>query len=248
MFVAEDENGNRIYATLDTDRDKGYYCPVCRSGVRLRSYKVENQNAPHFAHVSLQECADDYTNDMSEWHRNWQELFPKGNREVVIEHPETGEKHRADVLCYGTVIEFQHSPISETEFWRRNQFYTSVGYRVVWVFDVIDLYNGFDTVKRMDCVSEWHNKYGSGGKYRWKYPWRFLEGFIPQDESKIDIFFQIVPLGDNPKEVQADCCIEKVTWINTEYRTIWGWFHTSYEVINYFELLQWLKKRWLREK
>lgn len=243
MFVARDESGNSIYATSETVKDVKYFCPVCGGEVRLRAGKL---NVPHFAHVELQGCLDDFSSDMSEWHRSWQMLFPQRNREVVITHE--GESHRADVLCYGTVIEFQHSPISESEFWKRNEFYTAAGYRVVWIFDVIDLYDSLFSDARMKCIAEYHNRFGDGGKYKWNHPWRFLGGFMPQDEKEIDVFFQIVPAGNNPKDEEADCCMERVTWVNPDYKTLWGYFHTSYEVTNYSELLNWLKRRWERNK
>lgn len=237
MFVAENEFGKRIYATEFISKEECYFCPVCKGIVKLRAGSV---NMPHFAHISLEQCQDDFASDMSEWHREWQMLFPEKNREVIITH--NGETHRADILCYGTVIEFQHSPISETEFWRRNEFYTEAGYRVVWIFDVIDIYSGFGTDERLSCIGDWDNAWGNGAKYKWKYPWRFLGGFIPQDEKKIDIFIQIVPVGDDPKGEDADCCLERVTWVNPYCKTIWSYFHTSYEVMNYSELLDWLIK------
>ena len=186
MFVAQNELGQKVYATETLPKDDKYYCPLCKKEVRLRAGSI---NVPHFAHINSQDC-DDFSSDMSEWHREWQSLFPKGNREYIIEHHD--EKHRADVCCYSTVIEFQHSPISEEEFWRRNEFYTAAGYKVVWIFDMIDLYDGYDSSGRLYHVDEWSNKYGNGGKYQWKYPFRFLGGFMPQDEKNIAIFFQIV--------------------------------------------------------
>lgn len=245
MFVAIDENNNRIFASVNADGKKKYYCPVCQGEVRLRSYKEENLNVPHFAHINS--CTDDFSTDMSEWHRAWQELFPKGNREVVVTHGE--EKHRADVLCYGTVIEFQHSPISEHEFWRRNNFYTSAGYKVVWIFDVRELFDAYDSSGRMYITGEWDNNFDFGEAYKWKHPWRFLREFIPQDEKDISIFFQIVEFGENPKEHEI-CYMEKVVWINTFYKPRWGLFRTSLNnnPADYLELLHWLKKRWEKEK
>ena len=71
---------------------------------------------------------------MSEWHRAWQNCFPKECREVVVQSG--GIKHRADVLINKkTVIEFQHSPITAEEIAERNRFYTECGLKVVWVFD-----------------------------------------------------------------------------------------------------------------
>ena len=143
------------------------------------------------------------------------------------------------MLCYGTVIEFQHSPISETEFQRRNQFYIGAGYKLVWIFNLIDVVEN----KRMWCEEEWRNHGDNGGKFIWNYPWRFLNSFLPQDEKNIDVFFQVVPFGKNPKDPEEVYYMEKVIWVNEYYKTMWGKFRTSYKTTNYAELLDWLKKR-----
>lgn len=232
MFVALNEVRKRIFAQKDLPTDVPYYCPVCGGSVRLRAGST---NAPHFAHITV--CTDDFTHDMSDWHREWQELFPEANREIVIEH--NGEVHRADVLCYGTVIEFQHSPISEAEFQRRNKFYTAAGYKLIWIFDLIEAVDN----KRMWCENDWESRWDSGGKFNWNYPWRFLNSFLPQDEKNIDVFFQIVPFGKNPKDPEEVCYMEKIVWVNADYKTLWGKFRTSVKVTNYAELLAWLQKR-----
>lgn len=246
MFIALNDDGNRVYASALLDKNANWYCPVCHSRVRLRVGHGEHGNTTHFAHIDLAEC-DDFTSDMSEWHRDWQLLFPKGNREVVIKH--NYESHRADVLCYGTVIEFQHSPISEDEFWRRNNFYTSAGYKIVWIFDVIEIYDGIgnDSTARLLYDDEWSGEWDNGSQYIWKYPWRFLGGFFPQKEKNIDIFIQIVPFKGNAKDVE-NFYIEKVVWVNPNYNTMWGRFRTTHRVGNYVELLKWLKYRWLKNK
>ena len=232
MFVALSDAKERIFARRDLPTDVPYTCPICNGSVRLRP---GSSNAPHFAHITA--CIDDYTYDMSDWHREWQELFPKGNREVVIAC--NGEVHRADVLCYGTVIEFQHSPISELEFRRRNRFYTNAGYKLIWIFDLIEVVDS----KRMWCDDEWENRWDNGGKFIWNYPWRFLNGFLPQDEKNIDVFFQTVPFGTDPKDPEEVCYMEKVVWVNPNHKTLWGRFRTSLKVTNYAELLEWLPKR-----
>lgn len=233
MFVAINEAEERVFAQKSLPRDVQYSCPVCGGAVRLRA---GDNNVAHFAHIHA--CTDTFTHDMSEWHKAWQMMFPLKNREVVITHG--NETHRADVLCYGTVIEFQHSPISESEFQRRNEFYTSAGYKVVWIFDAIDLYS---VDGRISYIDEWQNRWDNGAKFTWKHPWRFLSGFMPQDEKSVDIFFQLMPFGNDPKSEEADSYMEKVVWVNTNYKTLWGWFHTSYTATNYADLLAWLKER-----
>lgn len=243
MFVATNQFGKRVFAHKDLSRDTAYYCPICNSEVRLRA---GDHNEPHFAHIHS--CTDDFTYDMSEWHRTWQELFPLKNREVVIRYG--NEVHRADVLCYGTVIEFQHSPISEDEFTRRNNFYTAAGYKVVWIFDTTDLTGGtiWGDSGRMQLIDEWHKPWGDGGKYRWKNPMRCLRNFLPQEEKQIDIFIAFGELGDEPKKLEADACMERVTWVNPNFEPAWGQFHTSYQCCNYAEFLNWLEARWKKTK
>lgn len=236
MFVAIDENGNRVMAE-DAKHEPEYFCPICHGKVRLKAGSV---NATHFAHVNLVDC-DDFTSDMSEWHRYWQSLFPEKNREVIVTNDK--ETHRADVLCYGTVVEFQHSPISEDEFWWRNNFYRSSGYKVVWIFDLIEAVNQ----GRMRHYDEWHEEGDSGGKFKWLYPYRFLRGFYPQDEKDITIFFQLSAFREDFED-DEDGYMEKVIWVRPDGGTPWGRFVTSSYPFNRTELLEWLKERWLKEK
>ena len=60
---------------------------------------------------------------MSDWHYDWQNQFPVDNQEIVF--TKDNKIHRADVFINNTVIEFQHSPITEAEFNDRNNFYKS---------------------------------------------------------------------------------------------------------------------------
>lgn len=131
MFIAHDENHN-IIPIENATRGNHYFCPTCGEHLIV---KAENSLAvhKHFAHRKGTQCTDDWNYDMSEWHRAWQAKFPIECREVVKE--KDGVKHRADVLINQTVIEFQHSPITSEEIAKRNDFYRSLGYQVVWVFD-----------------------------------------------------------------------------------------------------------------
>lgn len=133
MFIANDKNGERI-SIENAIKTNEYVCPICGEPLII---KAENSRAvtKHFAHKKGTQC-DGWSHDKSEWHRAWQEKFPKQCREVVLEN--NGIKHRADVLINNTVIEFQHSSISHEEILERNNFYRSLGYNVVWVFDAID--------------------------------------------------------------------------------------------------------------
>lgn len=153
MFFALNNDGNRVYSYQAGNGT--YFCPVCGEKVVLRDGGI---NSPHFAHLPSKECLDGWHYDMSEWHLKMQNCFSNKHREVIVS--KNGVSHRADVLKDGVVIEFQHSSISEEEFWDRNDFYFSCGYRVAWVFDVteqmqnksIDFSNNDD-----DCSFSWKN-------------------------------------------------------------------------------------------
>ncbi|MCI6582540.1 MAG: hypothetical protein MSH15_11270 [Oscillospiraceae bacterium] len=150
MFKAVDINGNEV--SIDkSDDNVQYYCPICKSKLKQRAKKSENI-AAHFAHISKSNC-DTFTHDMSEWHKNWQSIFPLKNREVSL--PFDNPCHRADVLAYGYVIEFQHSPISSEEFNVRNNFYTSIGKKVIWIFDLSEKYdNGLITMIKPQYIHD----------------------------------------------------------------------------------------------
>lgn len=134
MFVAKDKEGNRV-TIEEALRGGEYFCPLCGGRIIVKA-KGSEAVSEHFAHKNKVECDSwrSVANVMSEWHRAWQNCFPKECREVVVQSG--GVKHIADVLINNdTVIEFQHSPITAEEIAERNRFYTECGYKVVWVFD-----------------------------------------------------------------------------------------------------------------
>lgn len=149
MFIALDVNGNRI-SIENATKDSQYFCPICGEPLTIRATNSLAVKT-HFAHKRGTICYDDWTHDMSEWHLSWQQRFPEQYREVVIE--KNGIKHRADICIGNTVIEFQHSPITREEIAKRNLFYISCGYQVVWVFDATDkIINRIeDSIDPMKC-------------------------------------------------------------------------------------------------
>ncbi|MCH5351650.1 MAG: hypothetical protein J1F39_06765 [Clostridiales bacterium] len=132
MFIALDSEGQRI-SIDDAVKGKLFFCEECGTPL-LVCAKDSQCKRPYFAHKRRADCWYDYKNCMSDWHREWQEKFPVECREVVVKN-EYGIKHRADIFINNTVIEFQHSPIAAEEIEKRNSFYISCGYNVVWVFD-----------------------------------------------------------------------------------------------------------------
>lgn len=193
MYISMDERNERVFIE-NAVRGNLYFCPICHGRLTLKMGKVR---ADHFAHMQGTECLDSWAAkyDMSDWHKEWQEQFPEENREVVIEYG--GVKHRADILIGNTVVEFQHSRMSNEEFWERNKFYTDAGYDLVWLFDLIEEF-------RMGRVAE---NGDSGCQYRWYYSWHTFDDFVPKNNKKIKVFFQF---GDDLSE--GNYGIESLVW------------------------------------
>lgn len=184
MLFANDFNDNRVHID-DTHSNQEYYCPYCGAPLVTKKGDIRQH---HFAHKPSHVCSDTWANggshgyDISPWHNEWQSLFPKVNQEVKLCLGET--KHRADVLIDRTVIEFQHSIMPVKAFDDRNNFYFNLGYKVVWLFDMSDLYeNGQLTYKPTD----------NGLVFTWRNPKKAFNSYDIQSGC-IDLFIQ---LGDD---------------------------------------------------
>ena len=68
---------------------------------------------------------------MSQWHKDWQNMFE--TTEVTVDCH--GRNRRADVMIADLCVEFQHSRITSEEVCARNQDWSSVGKKVIWVVD-----------------------------------------------------------------------------------------------------------------
>lgn len=206
MRYGLDKNGKRV--SIDaTNENEDYFCPVCGEKLVLKKGKV---NVHHFAHWPDSQCTDSWHYDMSDWHRIWQERFPEETREVVKE--KNGIKHRADVLIEDKqiVIEFQKSPLTADEFNDRNNFYNSLGYKVIWVFDLTDQYEN-------NSIFNYE-----GNLYKWVRPKRTFDYFVPKDNKNVELFFQIqLPAEENPTIIHINKSLEQGYWVqyhgNEEY-------------------------------
>lgn len=192
-FAVNSEN-QRIHA-IAAHKEQEYFCPICHGRVTPRQGEI---NAWHFAHQST--CTDAWSYDMSEWHRAWQERFPEEQREVVVKH--NGESHRADILTGNYVIEFQHSKISSSEFEERNEFYTGAGYKVIWVFDELEVYQTEQIIDSDDGINE----------YIWKYPNRSISSVIPQRSTDVAIVLHLLEADDDGPDY-----LVKIEWAILEY-------------------------------
>ncbi len=220
MQFATNEKGNRVFIE-DAERHLNYYCPCCGSKLVIKMGEIK---CHHFAHEPNSLCKDSWHYDMTEWHINWQNHFPKDCQEIVKER--NGIKHRADVLLENEkiVYEFQHSSLTSDEFDDRNDFYNSLGYQVIWVFDVEDSY----------C---------SGLIYNYKsnlWSWdRTKRTFDNRDckNNKVDLFLQL----DND-----DPTLIKVTWnVDGGLRRFAtdGKEYDDYSVVHFYD-----KKEQIKEK
>ncbi len=177
MFYAVDEDGKRVHID-STQKTHKYFCPLCEAELIERKGK---KRAHHFAHKG-NTCTDSWHYDMSPWHCAWQNRFPLEYQEVVKEY--NGKRHRADVLIEETktVVEFQHSRLSSEEFDDRNTFYNSLGYRVIWVFDLLDAVERKEYLKPIDYAP----------KTLYYYDTR-------EQGHRVEVFFQILQdAKDNP--------------------------------------------------
>ncbi len=174
MLIALDENDNRVHIK-NAENYYNYYCPICGEKLLLKRGDVR---VHHFSHRSNSKCFDRWHYDMSEWHSKWQEQFPMSSREIVFE--KYGEKHRADIFINNTIIEFQHSNLSPNEFKERNNFYLSLGYKVIWIFDMIEDYY-YENIYRIGELNSNH--------YIWNNPKNTFFNYM--EDENLSIYFQI---------------------------------------------------------
>lgn len=108
---------------------------TCRDCGGLLTSVMPAQNVRHWRHKAG-DC-DSWSEPEGPWHLGWKEKFPLECREIALYDAMTGMRHRADVLCgagtpRATVLELQHSSISEQERMEREGFYTQ-NHRMFWL-------------------------------------------------------------------------------------------------------------------
>ena len=196
MLVAVDKQENRIYAESDGKRYTECYCPVCGEPV---VHRMGNKRRAHFAHRPDTDCYFGRDKDYkSEWHIRMQDYFPKEAQEFIFTDEETGEKHIADVFLKeaNTVLEFQHSPIEEKEFFSRTIFHLKNKRRIIWLFDEsVDNQKSkyLGRFKPDDCA--WEQWPYDDKCYKWlRKPRAFLEK-INNFEKLINVFSVCVYTG-----------------------------------------------------
>lgn len=133
MLVALDDT-NQLISTLENiPSNSQFYCPACRSSVRLKSGKVMR---PHFAHISLQSCHWFHEQESREHLELKAELFKSLSRksDVSIECF-ISELNQISDLMVGEklALEVQCSPLSHERLKERTQAYQQHGYHVMWL-------------------------------------------------------------------------------------------------------------------
>ena len=133
MFLARDEKGSLVNALEDELVKQAYYCPACRTSVRLRKGKNVRR---HFAHESLKQCDFFHENEGPEHLETKTRLFywVKKNDEVEMEYPIPELKQIADIFINKQLaLEIQCSPISCDLLRDRSNGYRSLGIQVLWL-------------------------------------------------------------------------------------------------------------------
>ncbi len=152
-------------------------CPVCNEELIPKCGEI---NIWHWAHKHKIDC-DSWAESETQWHLGWKRLFPQSQIEQVI--VKDGVKHRADVLTKtGTVIEFQHSPISPQEIRERERFYQ----KVIWVFDIRYLFNEAPANEFFSESFEFFDKDEKTLFFNWKHRKKYI-AFVKK--AALDIGF-----------------------------------------------------------
>ncbi|NGX39816.1 MAG: hypothetical protein KR126chlam1_01150 [Chlamydiae bacterium] len=123
---------NRSISTSEAKKGKTYFCPECRSPVRLRS---GTHLSPHFFHLNTTHSCR--SSQKGEIHLKIQHYLKNllASEDPVIEQIFPEINRIADVACHKTkkIFEVQYSPISLDEVRSRCQDYASLGYHIIWI-------------------------------------------------------------------------------------------------------------------
>lgn len=202
MQIAWDKDSKRIHIDK-AERGGDYFCPTCGAKMIVKKGEVRIH---HFAHAPGSICSDHWHYDMSEWHLSWQNRFPENTQEIV--KIKDHERHRADVLLEDKkiVIEFQHSPLSAEEFEDRNSFYASLGYKIIWVFDLIEEFHD-DSIKM---------SLKNSSVYRWSRPIAALKDFDPRESDDVTLYFQTSEVDEKCPIDEQDPIIVQAKWVSDQ--------------------------------
>lgn len=112
---------------------------TCSCGGELYAV-IPVENVRHWRHKNG-DC-DLWGEPEGPWHLDWKERFDIQCREIDMVDELSGERHRADIVCgqgttLTTVLELQHSYISEEDCCKREAFYMRK-HRMFWLVHLHD--------------------------------------------------------------------------------------------------------------
>ena len=141
---------------LGTHRSSVYQCPDC--GERAIYVSASSRSVAHFKHEAYTSCTHDDSNvssevrdnKMSNFHRNWQKMFPReclerriGNNraDIYLESEKKfnlGNQMFKDFEPKNLVIEIQNSKISYTDLVQRQNVYKCIELerQLLWIFNL----------------------------------------------------------------------------------------------------------------
>lgn len=204
MQIAIKKSGERIHINEALKTQK-YYCPACKNELMQ---KRGDMRTHHFAHYPSKDekqnnCPLRYYSGITQWHFDWLNRFNKENIEIILEND--NQRFVADVLINNTVIEFQHKNLTIEQFRERNNFYTSLGYKIIWIFDLIDEYQSNKIIN--------DPYYNNENEFQWKRPKKFFRELDVKREN-CQIYFQ---LSDD----ENVCGLERVVSNTWDFKTFY---------------------------
>lgn len=164
---------------------------VCQDCGGILTSVFPIKNIKHWRHKAG-DC-DNWSEPEGQWHLSWKEYFDLDFREVCLIDEVSGERHRADILCSSgtsksTVLELQHSNISEEEIISRELFY-SRNNKMFWLVHIHSdvSFNEFSFESAIGLSKE--TEYG-GRKFMiaswYGRSYQFIEKW---KRSNVDVFF-----------------------------------------------------------
>lgn len=205
MFIAQRKEDGILVGIDEAIADKktDYVCPICGEDVIIKNGSVM---VSHFAHKSVANC-DTFTADMSEWHKWWQDGFPKRNQEHVETLEISVENYRAAAMDNHFYRDSVKKLVEEREdddmlILKHRADVRACGYVVEfqnspisceefnernWFYNAIGckvvwVFNFIDAYsnERMECYCDT----SGGGKYKWTHHSQTFIDFLPQEHKK----------------------------------------------------------------
>lgn len=133
MLVAVNRNGRLINLMTETPEKQDFFCPACKSALRLRSGPIK---LPHFAHISLENC-ESWSENESFQHLSLKKaiyLWATKTEKVKMEEYLPELKQTPDLLLSDQIaIEIQCSRLSIERLFERTKNYEAHDYKVIWL-------------------------------------------------------------------------------------------------------------------